>query len=247
MNLSADTHAFAIESADVLDKIYGGVIETNIVDRRFDTQVCCAQTVGVDGAIGCDIFFPGTQSLRDARTDAQIIKTDWRGGRVHRGFLAAWQGVALEVEARLAPGAPVRLAGHSLGGALAQLAALQLCERVSVAAVHTFGAPRVGNAAWRDLYNANLHDVTYRWEAEGDPVPWMPPWLFGYRHAGRAAYLKNDGRVIVAPKLWAHVPAFAATLGGQETRLINGLVRVFDPHQLSNYQSLLSQLTEDKS
>ncbi len=60
---------------------------------------------------------------------------------------------------------PVIFAGHSLGGALANIAAArqQLASPGSVAAVHTFGAPRVGDATWAAAYNdLGLSSITSR-------------------------------------------------------------------------------------
>lgn len=60
---------------------------------------------------------------------------------------------------------PVIYAGHSLGGALAMVAAAhqQLAIPGSVGAVYTFGGPRVGDAAWATAYDGlGLATITYR-------------------------------------------------------------------------------------
>lgn len=46
--------------------------------------------------------------------------------------------------------------GHSLGGALSQLAAFEIAKRwpTSRLVVYTFGSPRVGNLAWVHEYDA---------------------------------------------------------------------------------------------
>lgn len=51
--------------------------------------------------------------------------------------------------------------GHSLGGALAILAAYDVQQRwpQSRMRVYTFGAPRVGNGAWTSVYNAAVPDT----------------------------------------------------------------------------------------
>lgn len=74
-------------------------------------------------------------------------------GRVHRGFRNAldeiWEPLS-DLVARLRrddPGRAIWLTGHSLGGALALLAASRLPD---VQGVYVFGAPFVGDAGFRD-------------------------------------------------------------------------------------------------
>ena len=55
-------------------------------------------------------------------------------------------------------------AGHSLGGALATLAAFDIqrccpCLKAMDISCYTFGAPRVGNHAWAKLYDATVQDT----------------------------------------------------------------------------------------
>ena len=60
-------------------------------------------------------------------------------------------------------------AGHSLGGALATLAAYDVVKRFpwGSAQVYTVGAPRVGNRAFRREYNARVPDT---WTIINDQV-----------------------------------------------------------------------------
>lgn len=81
------------------------------------------------------------------------------------------------------------ITGHSLGGALALLNAYEAASTIPnlPVSVISFGAPRVGNIAFRD----ELHQLgvkTFRVVTKQDVVPWMPgP---AYTHAG--AELKLD-------------------------------------------------------
>jgi hypothetical protein len=91
----------------------------------------------------------------------------------------------------------VFITGHSLGGALAILCALEFCrELLPVSGVYTFGQPRVGNAAFANLFDAtftpggcNLKDITFRMVNQNDIVPRTPGWLLGYRHCGNEVFL----------------------------------------------------------
>lgn len=129
---------------------------------------------------------------------------------VHSGFLSTWQSARKEVIAKLTelrkgyPDYPIQLVGHSLGGAVACLAALEL--RVSLGlddvVVTTFGEPRAGNEGFVKFVDAvfNLHDDkdplsrSYRRVTHtGDPVPLLPPGEWGYKsHAGEIHITKSS-------------------------------------------------------
>jgi triacylglycerol lipase len=99
---------------------------------------------------------------RDVEVDARLRFVPYAGGRVHGGFLDAleevWAPLADYPDAlrRERPTRPVWFTGHSLGGALATLAAERYArERGDVAGagspprpVYTFGAPAVGDATF---------------------------------------------------------------------------------------------------
>lgn len=76
------------------------------------------------------------------------------------------------------------MTGHSLGGALATHAAIQLLsENIPVDQFYTFGSPRVGDnkfSTWFDSYlkTNNRFRVTHG----RDPVPHLPPADFGFTH-----------------------------------------------------------------
>lgn len=87
--------------------------------------------------------------------------------RVHRGFLATWQANGIgervvEHVRALLDAAPDRrrvrvlACGHSLGGAIASLAAIDLARRCALdpaqLSCYTFGCPRMGNHAFAALY-----------------------------------------------------------------------------------------------
>lgn len=103
------------------------------------------------------------------------------GGRVHAGFKGALLGFWPAIlESLREIEVPVFHTGHSLGAALATLAATLRPPR----ALYTFGSPRVGNAR----FVRNLKSLpVYRIAAPRDIVTSLPPSVFpfGYRHAGR--------------------------------------------------------------
>ena len=85
-------------------------------------------------------------SLMDSLTDARFGLAEVPGlgrGRVHGGFLAALNEVFDQLRDLAGPGRALWLTGHSMGGALAILAAAQL---PNVQGIYTFGTPSVGDA-----------------------------------------------------------------------------------------------------
>jgi hypothetical protein len=88
------------------------------------------------------------------------------GSDTHRGFELAAAAAASRVNDAIAlcrqPNRPFFIAGHSLGGALAALAALQAARAgAPPKAVYTFGMPRVGGPLFGANYGG-LNEVTYR-------------------------------------------------------------------------------------
>src|SRR5262249_54451343 len=92
---------------------------------------------------------------------------------------------------------PVWLTGHSLGAALATLAAARWAAGHRVQGLYTFGSPRVGNAA----FAATVPGPCYRFVNNNDVVTRLPPpGLFaGYRHVGVLKYIRTDGVIVEDP------------------------------------------------
>lgn len=99
------------------------------------------------------------------------------GWRIHSGFSHVinhvWEEIDDTVRSHLRPGQRLWITGHSLGGALANLAANEFSAAgiVAVAGAYTYGAPRVGDAAFASAY----HIPHFRIENGHDVVPHLPP------------------------------------------------------------------------
>jgi triacylglycerol lipase len=102
------------------------------------------------------------------------------GARFHKGFIVALESVwdpllaAVEAEQKRAE-RPLWVTGHSLGGALALLAAwLFQRKMIAVHQVYTFGAPMIGNAAATKAFDREFEGKIYRYINAHDPVPKLP-------------------------------------------------------------------------
>jgi pimeloyl-ACP methyl ester carboxylesterase len=176
-----------------------------IEDQPTDTQAFVA--VKNDSLV---VSFRGTKGIRDLLTDISIRKVAFQVGRepsnsagkVHRGFLAAldsiWDQVLAAVN-ELGPARPVFVTGHSLGAALAQLAAIRLAANgQTVAAVYLYGSPRVGDADFVTAYNKLLEKKTYLHINHTDIVATIPPGWLGFHHVGQLARRFDAGHLLAA-------------------------------------------------
>lgn len=131
-------------------------------------------------AAGLVIAFPGTDNADCLDADLDFVPITVPGvGQVHGGFWKAWQPISVPILAAI-DGRPATLVGHSLGAAIAIMAAVEMTIGGNPpAAVYGFEPPRVspsGNVATllagvkMDLYK-NGNDI----------VPELPP---EWSHAG---------------------------------------------------------------
>ena len=111
-------------------------------------------------------------------------------GRVHGGFYAMYLGLRKhlldELTALLASegrGKDVFVTGHSLGGALATIAAVDLTRKYPKNAVtmYNFGSPRVGDASFVKYYAATVLR-SFRVVNAADPVTEVPLPIMLYKH-----------------------------------------------------------------
>ncbi|HET8644247.1 MAG TPA: lipase family protein, partial [Vicinamibacteria bacterium] len=78
--------------------------------------------------------------------------------------------------------------GHSLGAALATLAA----TLVRPSGLYTFGSPRVGDEAFVQVADLAQH---HRYVGCCDGICDVPPEPLGYRHCGRALFIDRHGAI----------------------------------------------------
>ena len=127
------------------------------------------------------------------------------GATVHRGFNNAWNEIAVDVRqaiddtVKMKPDYKLVITGHSLGGAIATVAAANLtAEGGYEFDLYTYGQPRVGNDKFSDFLSENIPGRLYRVTHDADPVPRLPPaalplfGLLGYRHTSPEIWLTGE-------------------------------------------------------
>lgn len=123
--------------------------------------------------VGLVIAFRGSDNDACWEADFDAFPMDVDGiGKLHRGILGAWQAMSTPVLAAI-KGKPVTLVGHSLGGALALMCAIQMTVSGNApAAVWGFGAPRVSPGTEFGELLAHVPITLYR--NGNDIVPMLP-------------------------------------------------------------------------
>jgi triacylglycerol lipase len=133
------------------------------------------------------LAFRGTDSTPDFISDISYAEVDFpfvpASGQVHEGFLGVYQSCRAQILPALQAlpaQLPLFITGHSLGGAMATLAAFDIAVNTPFTApvVYTFASPRVGDPAFADAYNARVAaNPANSWRVANsfDVVPLLPP------------------------------------------------------------------------
>jgi len=128
------------------------------------------------------LCFRGTEQEKpeDVLTDIVACQTKTKLGYIHAGFLTAlkhsWKDIRKYLKKFHDDNQPLWITGHSLGGALAALAATKLSIRTKeyiIKGVYTYGGPRVGDDTFKALTNSLLPNM-YRVTNFKDPVSIVP-------------------------------------------------------------------------
>jgi triacylglycerol lipase len=155
-----------------------------------------ACVIVADGRGATFVAFAGSDPLKfnDWITDFDVMPTP---DDLHEGFKAAVELVWPRIEPAIIDpanaGRPVFFTGHSLGGALAILAAARAPNGRPIVA-YTFGSPRNGGEQFFNDYTKRLGDSTFRFIDGTDIVPTVPPTILNrYHHVGQAVHCPSGG------------------------------------------------------
>jgi lipase (class 3) len=222
-------------------------------------SACVVVAGGRDATI---VAFSGTDPLKieDWITDFNAPESTQN---LHRGFQDAvetvWPDIKLAIKNRPPSEQALFFTGHSLGGALAIIAAefaMRDPEVLATAtAVYTFGSPRTGGMQFFNDYTPRLGDSTFRLVHGNDVVATVPPALLGdFHHVGRAILCgTDDDRFHEPPDILPpdnDQPDFAANVlqtGLADIRAFAALrfVRSIGPRPLDRLAGLLPRMVRD--
>ncbi|ORC90252.1 lipase [Trypanosoma theileri] len=172
--------------------------------------------MGVDEKERVVISFRGSLNIINWLADLDMWPVPYQkpscwGCIVHRGFYNSFLSLRDEMWKELlkliteSPNRSLKvlITGHSLGGAMAVLAAADFASQGYPDVMHppkfelyTFGAPRVGNnafASWVSALFCRGRHKSYRITNNQDVVPHLPPMFSGFEHTGGEVWYNSDG------------------------------------------------------
>ena len=201
-----NTQVYVAESPEHLVVAFRGTEDPTSIDGLKDWLLTDAMNLLIvpEGRLGHDLSAAGV------------------GAKFHKGFVDAiadiWEPLRDEVEAKLKKSdRPLWITGHSLGGALALLAAWLFKRRfVAVHQIYTYGAPMIGNQTASDAFNREFSGAIFRYVNGRDPVPKLPGLSLvanEFTHVESARLLGTDPMT--------NLSEFAGEIG---THAVNGLL-----------------------
>ena len=155
------------------------------------------------------IVFRGTQEPDEWIANINAAQTDYQSnnaqtGKVHQGFYSLYaNNLAVPIRKvikQFAPNIPCYVTGHSLGGAMAVLAAFDLARNFEglrqQIQMYSYASPRVGNPKFAQSFN-NLVPNSYRIVNYADSTWLLPPTQLNesvYLHVGQAwSFINQTG------------------------------------------------------
>lgn len=155
------------------------------------------------------MIFRGTQRTTEWIGDIVLFQKNYEGfanSKIHSGFASIYNKLAQqihEIVGQLNSSVPCYISGHSLGSALATLAAVDLARKFpklkEQIRLYTYGGPRVGNPTFAQMHSQIVPN-SYRIFNLADTIPLSPPTMFRkdiYVHVGQPwSFLSQYGDVL---------------------------------------------------
>jgi len=182
--------------------------QVTIIDTAFDAVKNMFAFIGHDASRNeIIVSYRGTVavSLKNWIEDIKFWKADTEfdnmpNARVAKGFFESWRALSAQVNdavnngLKAYPGARVVTTGHSLGGAMATLNALDFRVLRNVTSdVYTFGSPRVGNQGFFNQFASRMSSQqSWRMVNHRDIVPHLPPFSFDFHHVANEVWERGQ-------------------------------------------------------
>ena len=175
----------------VVTTIYANDLSTDMNPTRDDDEVSIGLICQADQTGDVVIAIRGTEGILEWIHDAEFLMVPCPflagAGHTEDGFTAMYESLRTGTEpdsptvvnalAKLSfPVSSVTICGHSLGGALATLLALDVAANTAFSdpAVCSYGSPRTGDSLFANTYNQVVKN-SYRIANRLDIVPTLPP------------------------------------------------------------------------
>jgi hypothetical protein len=189
-----------ISNFEVIDTFWDELTSTFCYFGKFTNTGTDTDTdTDIDTTNQYVLAFEGSQDLKDAKVDLNFSKLvpykNHPYAKVHGGFWSAYKSIHDEIYDLIKNHQVDNLmvVGHSLGGALATIASLDLAEVLGINNILmvSLGAPRVGNFQYAQLYDSKV-DEYYRLTHGHDPIVQLPYRLMGFHHIGHEIFYPDS-------------------------------------------------------
>jgi len=213
-----ESKPFPTPGFDVLATIFANDLATDRNPARGRSRVTIGLILQAQGSGDAFVAIRGTEGIKEWVQDVQFGDTTFRrvpgSGHTEDGFTAMYESMTI-VDQRGAPhvvdalpgiawNRPVTsltIGGHSLGGALATLFAMDVAANApapfNTPTAYTYASPRTGDPNFVTKYN-ELVKTTIRFVDNVDPVPKLPT-APPYKHV--TSQLVLDSLTLIPPRV----------------------------------------------
>lgn len=157
---------------------------------------------------GTDMPMISWEAGRDWIDNLKAFPEQTSFGRFHMGFYGSFEDVwdtlkdaydcACKEKVR-----PLFFTGHSLGGAMASIAAAKrVGEDLPFTSAYTFGQPRAMTRETAQAVNMECSGRLFRFQNNNDIITRLPARLMGYSHVGTFIYITENGELDHEPGRW---------------------------------------------
>ena len=191
------------------------------------------------------MVFRGTDQIADWLDNLRVYRVSALFGEFHVGFWESVEDVWDVLSGKLKyirskRKKPLFITGHSLGGAMATIAAARLIhEDRTFTSVYTFGQPRAMDRDTGRIYEIEIKGRHYRFQNNEDVVTRIPTRVTGFTHVGNCLYIDNDGKIQNDPGFWYR---FLDTVeGAMESVMKSGRTGLIKDHDIENYKECVEK------
>ncbi len=188
--------------------------------------------------------FRGTDELVDWLDNLNALSTKQLFGEFHRGFWDSVEDVWQPLDERLKAlqqqkGRPLFITGHSLGGAMATIAAAKFIDQDRpFVAVYTFGQPRALSKKTAQMFNVECKSRFFRFHNNNDIVTRVPARLMGYSHIGSYLYISEEKEIHPEVGFWFK---FMDCVDGAVSSMKEKVIDAIEDHNMDHYLYAIKQ------
>ncbi len=188
--------------------------------------------------------FRGTNELADWLDNINAFATAVLFGKFHRGFWTSlndiWEPIFQDYsQLRDAKKRPLFFTGHSLGGAMATIAAAHFIQHDwPFTATYTFGQPRAMARSTARIFNAEAAHRFYRFQNNNDLVTRVPSRLMGYSHVGSYLYISEEQSIHDDPGFWFR---FLDSIDGAVEAIKESGIDAIEDHGMEHYLAAIKR------